>query len=108
MKQLINFLREACCQLKVSSFTDNSLTIVLFRGDDYDAVFDLNYLTEGDNIVLTPKLEDQIRAFLRSQSLENLHDIYKHNHYFIDYCVDNGWLIREEKITHQYNEGYKG
>lgn len=103
MKQLINFLREASCGLEVYSSTIEVFEIIIFREYNNEAHFPLPYTLENDKPVFPTKLEDQIRTFLKNQTLESLDRIYKHNHHFIDYCVDNGWLIREEKITHKYN-----
>lgn len=103
MRQLINFLRETQCWLRVYPFMpDNTIVVVIFGQGVCETSFTLRYRIVEDNIILN--LDNQIQAFLKNETPESLDNIYKHNHHFIDYCVDNSWLIREEKISHKYNE----
>ena len=85
-KELFCFLQETKCLLSICDF---NLRCVIHISPDLT----LSYRLEED-------LTEKLKEFLRMVGNEGLDLTYSRNHFFIDYCVDKGWIRRKEYVKH--------
>jgi hypothetical protein len=83
--KLFYFLQETKCSLSVSLY----LTCVIHVSPCLTFCYKLE-----ENLI------EKLQEFLRKVGDEGLDTLYYENHFFIDYCVDKGWLQRVESVKH--------
>jgi len=94
LKGLLDFAHVACLRLEPV----NTLGGYSFHVHISKSYYFFYMAKEGES------LEDTIKTYLQLNQA-NLNEIYKLNHWFIDTCVDMGWLTRKETIEHFLAEG---
>lgn len=83
--KLFYFLQETKCSLSISLY----LTCVIHVSPSLTFYYELK-----------EDLTKKVQQFLRKVGNEGLDTLYDDNHFFIDYCVDKGWLQRVESVKH--------
>lgn len=83
--ELFYFLQETRCSLSISLY----LRCVIHVSPSLTFCYKLE-----------ENLTEKLQEFLRKVGDDGLDTLYYDNHFFIDYCVDKGWLQRVESVKH--------